>query len=166
MMAAERYPEREVVTMLMPKKILVPTDFSTFSDKALRQALDIASEYGSEVHVLHVFDGRLETTTMPEGYDLIMNVKDVRSLEKSLHDMAELRVKEQLAKYPETKKMKVSYRVVTGTPYVEILREQEKQEIDLIVIASLGQSGVAKYLIGSVARNVLKGAACPVLLTK
>lgn len=152
--------------MLIPKKILVPTDFSTFSDKALRQALDIAAEYGSEVHVLHVFDGRLESSTMPEGYELVMNVKDVRSLEKSLHHMAELRVKEQLAKYPETKNIKISYRVVTGTPYIEILREQERKQIDLIVIASLGQSGVAKYLIGGVARNVLKGATCPVLLTK
>jgi universal stress protein A len=34
------------------------------------------------------------------------------------------------------------------------------------VIASLGRSGIAKYLIGSVARNVLKGSKCPVLLTK
>lgn len=152
--------------MLMPKKILVPTDFSEFSDKALRQALDIAAEYGSEVHVLHVFDSRLESTTMPHQYDLVMNLEDIRSLEKSLYDMAELRVKEQLAKYPETKKMKISYRVVSGTPYIEILREQENKQIDLIVIASLGQSGVAKYLIGSVARNVLKGATCSVLLTK
>ena len=42
----------------------------------------------------------------------------------------------------------------------------KEKGIDLIVIASLGRSGIAKYLIGSVARNVLKGAKCPVLLTK
>ena len=48
----------------------------------------------------------------------------------------------------------------------EILKEGREQKIDLIVIASLGQSGMAKYFMGSVARNVLKGARCPVLLTK
>jgi universal stress protein A len=50
--------------------------------------------------------------------------------------------------------------------YEEILKEGKEQGIDLIVIASLGRSGIAKYLIGSVARNVLKGSKCPVLLTK
>ena len=53
-----------------------------------------------------------------------------------------------------------------GVPYDEILKEAEEKKIDLIVIASLGRSGIAKYLIGCVARNVLKGSRCPVLLTK
>ena len=45
-------------------------------------------------------------------------------------------------------------------------KKPKRRAIDLIVIASLGQSGIAKFLIGSVARNVLKGSKCPVLLTK
>ena len=53
-----------------------------------------------------------------------------------------------------------------GVPYEEILKEAEEKGVDLIVIASLGRTGLAKYLIGSVARNVLKRAKCPVLLTK
>jgi len=152
--------------MLMPKKILVPTDFSDYADKALKQALDIGAEYGSEVHVLHVVDGRLESTMTPDYSEMVMNLKDIRALERSLHDIAELRLREQLETFPETKNLTVSYRVVSGIPYVEILREQEKRHFDLIVIASLGHSGIAKYLVGSVARNVLKGATCPVLLTK
>ncbi|MCK7474922.1 MAG: universal stress protein [Rhodopseudomonas palustris] len=40
--------------MLIPTKILVPTDFSEYSDKALSQALDIAQEYKAKVYVLHV----------------------------------------------------------------------------------------------------------------
>jgi universal stress protein A len=152
--------------MLMPKKILVPTDFSEYSDKALKQALDIAAEYGSEVHVLHVVDGKLESTMTPDFSEMIINLKDIRGLERSLREMGELRLSEQLEKFPEAKNITVTHRVVNGIPYQEILREQEKKHADLIVIASLGQSGIAKYLIGGVARNVLKGATCPVLLTK
>jgi nucleotide-binding universal stress UspA family protein len=43
---------------------------------------------------------------------------------------------------------------------------QTEKGIDLIIISSLGKTGLGKYFIGGVARNVLKGSACPVLLTK
>lgn len=45
-------------------------------------------------------------------------------------------------------------------------RMKLQKGIDLIAIASLRRTGIAKYLIGSVARNVLKGTKCAVLLTK
>lgn len=60
----------------------------------------------------------------------------------------------------------VIQKVTSGVAYEEILREQDEKGIDLIVISSLGRTGIAKYLMGSVARNVLKGATCSVLLTK
>jgi len=72
----------------------------------------------------------------------------------------------QLAKFPQAKEVSVTTDVGKGTSYDAILQEAEDRGIDLIVIASLGRSGIAKYLIGSVARNVLKGSTCPVLLTK
>ena len=40
--------------MLRPKNILVPTDFSEYSDKALKQALDIAKDYHAKIYLLHV----------------------------------------------------------------------------------------------------------------
>ncbi len=151
--------------MLMPKKILVPTDFSKYSDRALKQALDIAVEYHAAVHVLHVVDSKLRST-MDEGAHLIVNADEIRALERGFVTMARERLREQIAKFPESKEVKVTQRVTTGLPAEEILRDQQRKGVDLIVIASLGQSGIAKYLIGSVARNVLKGAKCPVLLTK
>ena len=75
-------------------------------------------------------------------------------------------MKKQLEKFPLAKEVKVSIDVRFGLSYDEILKEAERVGIDLIVIASLGQSGLAKYIIGSVARNVLRSAKCPVLLTK
>jgi nucleotide-binding universal stress UspA family protein len=40
--------------MFAPKNILVPTDFSEHSDRALKQAVDIASEHNSKIYLLHV----------------------------------------------------------------------------------------------------------------
>lgn len=53
-----------------------------------------------------------------------------------------------------------------GTPYDEIIRFHMEKGIDLVVISSLGASGLGKYFLGGIARNVLKGAKAPVLLTR
>jgi len=147
--------------MLTPTRILVPTDFSGYSDKALRQALDIAKEYKARVYVVHVLH---EKNPYDTGDSAIPSYYE--DLEKQMIDAAMKHLKHQINKFPQAKEVEVVSEVLTGTTYEAILAEERDKGIDLIVIASLGQSGIAKYLIGSVARNVLKGANCPVLLTK
>jgi universal stress protein A len=147
--------------MLMPTKILVPTDFSNYSDKALSQALDIAKQYKAKVYVVHVLHEKnpYDTSdgTIPYYYE---------DMEKQMIDGAMRQLQKQIDKFPQARELEVSSDVVNGNTSEAILAEEKSKGIDLIVIASLGKSGIAKYLIGGVARNVLKGAKCPVLLTK
>jgi nucleotide-binding universal stress UspA family protein len=152
--------------MLKPTKILVPTDFSEYSDKALKQALDIASEHKAKVYVLHVVNERIHSALSDDYSDISITEKEISKLQKIITDKAKERLFKQVNKFPESKDVQLIQMVINGVPYEEILREQEKLGIDLIVIASLGRTGVARFLIGGVARNVLKGAKCPVLLTK
>jgi universal stress protein A len=148
--------------MLRPTNILVPTDFSHHSDKALIQALDIAQHYGGKVHVLHVVNERIRRIT--DQYSI--SVESVRRLTDKLVNAGKKNIKKQLAKFPQALEVEVTTEVAQGIPSEEILRTQEVQGNDLIVIASLGRTGLARYIIGGVARDVLKGAKCPVLLTK
>ena len=151
--------------MLKPTKILVPTDFSEYSDRALKQALDIAKHYNAKVFLLHVVHG--------EGYfstaDFAISTEMMQKINNAAFARAQDSLDKQLYSFPQAKEAEV-VEVVTnirqGVPYEEILKEAKEHGIDLIVIASLGRSGISKYLIGSVSRNVLKGATCPVLLTK
>jgi nucleotide-binding universal stress UspA family protein len=147
--------------MLKPTKILVPTDFSSYSDTALRQAFDIAKQYKAQVYVVHVLHGKnpydTSDSTIPSYYE---------NMEKQMIEGARKKLQEEVDKFPQTKELEVFTQVVSGNTSEAILEEEKGKGIDLIVIASLGRSGIAKYLIGSVARNVLKGANCPVLLTK
>lgn len=152
--------------MLKPTKILVPTDFSGYSDKALKQALDIAAEYNAKVYVLHVVHERIHSALADDYPESSITAKEIQKLEKSIMNKAKERLNKQLDKFPESKNIPIIEKVTNGIPYEEILREQDERGIDLIVISSLGRRGIAKYLIGSVARNVLKGAKCSVLLTK
>jgi nucleotide-binding universal stress UspA family protein len=155
--------ERRGETMLKPTKILVPTDFSEYSDRALAQGLDIAQQYEAKLFLLHVVQGDvyrdiLEFTFLEEAVR--------HSIRNGAEAWAQESLQKQLGYFPQAKDVEVVTNVRWGVPYDEILKEGKEQGIDLIIIASLGRTGVAKYLIGSVARNVLKGSKCPVLLTK
>jgi len=149
--------------MLRPTKILVPTDFSEYSDKALRQAIDIARKYKAKVYVLHVVQEKI--TRSIDDYGLTP-LETIEIMEWDMINAARLKVEKHLDKFPHTKELEVISDVVLGNPSEAILEEEASKGIDLIVIASLGRTGLAKYLIGSVARNVLNGAKCPVLLTR
>ena len=149
--------------MLVPTKILVPTDFSEYSDKALRQAFDIAKQYGAKVYVLHVIHEKMRDRLDDYGVTYPSYVED---METRMVDGARRQLQEQIDKFPRAKELEVFSEVVMGNTSETILAEETGKGIDLIVIASLGRTGMAKYLVGSVARNVLKGAKCPVLLTK
>jgi len=149
--------------MLVPTKILVPTDFSEYSDKALRQAFDIAKQYGAKVYVFHVIHERVVDTIDDAGLSYPSYIKD---MEARMVEGAKKKLQEEIDKFPQTKELEIYSEVVIGHTSEAILAEEKSKGIDLIVIASLGRTGTAKYLIGSVARNILKGAKCPVLLTK
>lgn len=150
--------------MLVPTRILVPTDFSEYSDRALRQALDIAREYWAKVYVLHVHNPFCGEVYLLSEF---VNVSEaLQTIEDSKLAAARENLQRQLSRFPQAKEVEVIAEIRNGLHHEVILEEAAQKAIDLIVIASLGQSGIAKYLIGSVARNVLKGSKCPVLLTK
>lgn len=152
--------------MLKPTKILVPTDFSGYSEVALRQAADIAEEYGAELHVLHVVEIRIHTMYEYEFAGKEASPEGIKKLEDRLMKTAKEKMAQYLEKVTSAGKVKVFPRVLKGQPVTEILAFQKNTGIDLIVISSLGHGGLAEYFTGSVARNILKGATCPVLLTK
>lgn len=149
--------------MLRPTRIMVPTDFSEDSDRALTQGLDIAGQYQAKLFLLHV----IHEDIYRAGLELAFLDETARhQIRDRAENWARESLKEQLGNFPQPHDVEVFTRVRWGIPYDEILKEEKEQGIDLIVIASLGQSGIAKYFMGSVARNVLKGSRCPVLLTK
>jgi nucleotide-binding universal stress UspA family protein len=53
-----------------------------------------------------------------------------------------------------------------GSPVVEILTFAEEENIDLIVMASHGRTGLSRLLMGSIAEGVMRRAHCPVLIVK
>jgi len=149
-------------TMQQATKILVPTDFSPDSDKALKEALDIAKQTNAKVFLLHVIGKHIQQSV--DVYSIDYRV--VQDMEKQIKKSAIEKMEKQLAKFPQTQEIEIASNIRNGVAYEEILKEQEEKNIDLIVLASLGRTGLSKYLLGNVARIILKEAKCHVLLTK
>ncbi len=147
--------------MFAPKNILVPTDFSEYSDKALQMALDIAKQFHSRIHLLHVV-GLINQCTV----DYCLDPQTVELVEKESMANAKQMMGKQLGKFQESKSVEIVADIRQGTPYEEILRDQQEKKTDLIVIASHGQTGLKRHLLGSVAEKIGRQAKCPVLLIK
>lgn len=145
-----------------PKSILVPTDFSTYSDAALRKAVELAEQYNSKIYLLHVIDKGIQQCSVdyciaPEVFDQLVE----QSL-KASND----KLRKEVDAIIGDKKLEVICDVQKGHPAEVILKEQQEKGIDLIVISSHGKTGLLKNLMGSVAGKVIKGSKCPVMVVK
>ncbi len=148
--------------MFAPKKILVPTDFSEFSDKALADAVDIARQYDSTIYLLHVV-GIMRMCAS----DYCMSADTLEDMRKETIKFARDTMGQQIEKTGKTDGIKIITDVREGVPtYAEILEEQKEKGVDLIVIASHGKTGIIEHLMGSVADRVTRHATCPVYLVR
>lgn len=74
-----------------------------------------------------------------------------------------MRYIEELAK---TEGVDVRKWIIEGQPAKEILKLAEEEWVDLIVMGTLGRSGIEKFILGSVADKVIRGSRIPVLVVR
>jgi nucleotide-binding universal stress UspA family protein len=147
--------------MFAPKSILVPTDFSEYSDRAIKQAVDIAEQNNAKIYLIHVVD-QLQQCAI----DYCIPLEVMQKVQSDSEKEAVKKMQEEAKKILQSSKIEVTADVKSGTPYEAILKEQQDRKADLIVIASHGRTGILKSLIGSVAERVMREAKCPVLLVR
>ncbi len=136
--------------------ILFPLDFSECSERVLPYALDIADRFNARLYLLFVAQDLSYLSTNDVGPQPLMNMsKDIASGgEKEMQAFCEKHVRD-FSNY-DTK-------VVIGNPEEEILRYAVEVPIDLIIMGTHTRKGLERVLMGSVADQVLKNAAVPVL---
>jgi len=147
--------------MFAPKRILVPTDFSGHSDEALKQALELAKQYNAKIYLLHV----AEPIEQCAG-DYCLDASTVKNAEDKEILRAKEMMQKELSKFPEFKDIEVISDVREGKPVDEIIKEQEENGVDLIVMPSHGKTGFMKRLLGQVSERVMEEAKSPVLVVR
>ena len=137
------------------KKILAPTDFSELSLKAVRQAVDFATQLGAELHLLHVCPVLLYAL----GPDA---VPDDPHFEEQLKQRLTVKL-EQTAQALRSSGVTIHTLLVTGNPAHEITEVAAGQAFDLIVIGTHGRTGFSRLAMGSVAERTVRTSKVPVL---
>lgn len=138
------------------KKILVPIDFSDYSKSALRYAVDFSKQFNAKLYIIYV----VEPVIYPA--DFSMGQISFPSADIDLNERAKVELQE-LAKAEIGDKLQYEVIIKTGKPFVEINETADELDIDLIIIATHGHTGVEHLLFGSTAEKVVRKAPCPVL---
>jgi nucleotide-binding universal stress UspA family protein len=135
--------------------ILVAVDGSKHSDAAFDVATNIAQKYGSQLSVLHVFQGGTGAGTLVSSTDEDVN----RSIGQQV-----------LNSYEETAKemglQNVDILLQEGDAAKRIMETANEIKCGLLILGSRGRGGFKDLLLGSVSHKVTSHADCPVLIAK
>jgi nucleotide-binding universal stress UspA family protein len=142
------------------RRVLVPTDFSKFSQVALEYAAALAEKFGAQLHLIHVVQNL--AVFLPEAVAAAPPVAvPVDQFVTAARTALERTVREN-----SLQKFSVHTEVREGTPFYEIIRYAKEAEIDLIVMGTHGHAGLVHVLLGSVTEKVVRKAPCPVLTVR
>ncbi|MGA9979053.1 MAG: universal stress protein [Candidatus Sulfotelmatobacter sp.] len=133
------------------KNILFATDFSPYSNAALPYALAIARQFEAKLYGAHVMPSETYALIAPDAWPGYVRQ------EEELQQVAAARLEEQIRGVPH---QVVS---VIGDVWDVLSRLIGEHDIDLIVVGTHGRTGARKLLMGSVAEQIFRQAACPVL---
>ena len=138
-------------------RICVPTDFSEQAEHALAYGVTFAKQFKAQLHLLHVVQDIMPTVPEP-GLAILPTEEILQNLEQG--------AKEGLEKLPageDAGTLDVVRVVRHGIPFHEICRYAKAETIDLVLLGTHGRSGLAHFLLGSVAERVVRASPCPVL---
>ena len=142
--------------MLPINKVVCPTDFSDPAYEGLKAAIELAEHFQAQLVLMNVVSlVPVASGGMGAGFHLATVMKEMQAeAEKSITNL----IAEKIPKAVQTRSI-----VVQGKPADEIIRLADKEDADMIVIATHGESGWQKFLFGSVTEKVIRMASCPVL---
>ena len=138
----------------MFENVLIATDGSKHSERAAKIGIEIAKLSGGKVISVYVADTS-RMSHLPDDM-LLFSIRDILMREgKDATDYVE-----GLARESGVESEKV---VLEGNPGEEILRYAEQHGASLVVMGSVGRTGLDRFLLGSVAEKVVRNSKAPVL---
>jgi nucleotide-binding universal stress UspA family protein len=139
------------------RTVLVPTDFSAGAERALDQAVALAQRCGSTIRLLHCY-------RLPTELELAYLSEHFEDWEEGIRAGVARQLDEVAARVAGGG-LTVTRELARGHAATEIVRAASTNA-DLIVMGTLGRTGMAHLLLGSVAERTVREAHCPVLVVR
>ncbi|MGZ4788126.1 MAG: universal stress protein [Terriglobales bacterium] len=142
------------------RNILIATDFSLCSERAVLHAVAAAHRFGSTLHLVHVVRPEMFVYCPPEGYMGAVEAEQYAS------DLARKDMQNMMADVlhrTHCEDVKCVTHIEVGVAGEMLCAEIERQHIDLAVVGTHARTGLRRIVMGSVAEDVFRHASCPVL---
>jgi len=146
----------------MYQKIMVPLDGSELAECVLPHVKAFISQCQFRTIV---FVRVLEAITPAVAGEYAINVEDLENREANRKSSAEEYLKE-IMKRMEPGETRLEKEVLIGRPADKLADYADSNDVDLIVMATHGRSGVSRWVRGSVADRILRSASVPVLMVR
>lgn len=144
-----------------PRKLLWPTDFSELSLKGGRYARGLREHFNAELHIIHV-----TVPAMTPDYAAMLPASlPASTTDAEMIDACRKSLREVIARHFDDDARIVSD-VLPGNPWSAICDYAQREQIELIVVATHGRTGLKHAIIGSTAERIVRHAPCPVLTVK
>jgi universal stress protein A len=147
-----------VPQILHLNRVLVPTDFSETSKKAVQYALRFAEQFGCEIALIYVVEPATPMIGAPLAVEPFTDEDEFSMAEKDLVALA--------AESHTNGARSVSSLVRVGHAPNEITKAAKDLDVDLIIISTHGYTSWRHLCIGSTAERVVRTAPCPVLVVR
>lgn len=143
------------------RKIMIATDGSELVKKAVDTAIEISKLGQSKLYAVHVISLGDYSSSIP----LAIDAEWVKAMEEHLRIEGQEAI-DYVENAGKAAKVEIEPVILEGNPANEIVDFAEKNDIDLIVMGTHGKTGIQRFLIGSVAENVVRHAKKTVLVVK
>lgn len=146
-------------------KIVIPTDFSPLSDKALDAGIQLAMKLNAEVDIIHT----IEINHVWEEVADFSKVEGMISGDYSYMHVAKKIAQKKLDAIQEIfemNKIKANTIILNGKPHHRIVEYVKENKVDLLLMATHGADGLKEVFIGSNAQRIIRNITCPVLTVK
>ncbi|MCP9928418.1 universal stress protein [Cyanobium sp. CH-040] len=145
------------------RQLLVPTDGSEISGRAVAQAVDLAAALGARVRFLHVQNNYPISLV---GVGEMVEASTIEALVEAASRRAEAILQDAMATAAKAGVEAEQVVLMNPLPHRAILEEASAAGCDLIVMGSHGRRGLEGLLIGSETQRVLLASTCPVLVVR
>jgi len=136
-------------------QILLPTDGSEASQRAIAYAVGTAARHDATLHALHVVDAGPDSTQGTSGG---LSADELnQDAEKSI---------ETVTQEANNADIVVETAIDSGVAHESIVEYIDTNDIDLVVMGTRGRSGIQRFILGSVAEEVIRTADAPVMTIK
>lgn len=147
------------------KKIMIATDGSECSKKAVNKGIEFAQLSGGTVYAVYVVTTAYISTLDGSYFSSIDMYPYWKAIHEALNKQGHQAV-DYVKELGDKMSINVKSIILEGNPSEELIQYAEKENMDIVIMGTVGRTGLDRMILGSVAGNVVRHSKVPVMVVR